>query len=319
MMLPNASGAVVTLFALQAFGRVPAMLNFSAGAPAMTVGAPGGEVRTVLTSRAFVAMAKLERAGRRHRRGVEFVWLEDVSAEIGPRAKLRGLWDRRRAHAAGAIAVRRCPGGHAVHQRIGGHAQRRGAQPSRHPRQHRPGRARRIDFGPADRVLNALPVFHAFGLTGGTLLPLLSGIARVPLSLAAALPHRAGADLRHRRDHPVRHRHVPRRLCAHGAHPYDFRTLRYVFAGAEKVRDETRRVYAEKFGVRILEGYGATETGAGARDQHADASTASARSAGCCRASTTQSSRSPASRKAAGWSCAARTSCWAICAPTRPA
>ena len=60
--------------------------------------------------------------------------------------------------------------------------------------------AARIDFGREDRLFNVLPVFHSFGLTGGMVLPLVSGVPTLSLSVAAALPHRAGIGLRRLRD-----------------------------------------------------------------------------------------------------------------------
>ena len=119
--------------------------------------------------------------------------------------------------------------------------------------------AARVDFSPADHLLNALPMFHSFGLTGGFLLPLLvrragcfSTRRRCITGSCPSWPTSIGATILFGTDTFLAG-------YARAANPYDFYALRYVFAGAEPVREETRRIWAERFGKRILEGYGVTE------------------------------------------------------------
>jgi acyl-[acyl-carrier-protein]-phospholipid O-acyltransferase/long-chain-fatty-acid--[acyl-carrier-protein] ligase len=259
VMLPNATGGVVTFFALQAFGRIPAMLNFSAGADAMLSACEAAEVTTVLSSREFVERGKLTQVVERMAERVRFVWLDDIKARIGLFAKLRGLIDARFA--------RRLPGarGDADSAAVllftsGSEGAPKGVVLShRNILANIAQVAAVVDFNQADRVFNAMPMFHSFGLTGGTLLPLLSGVRT--FFYPSPLHYRIVPELIYDTDSTI---------CfgtdtfltgwARFAHPYDFYAIRYIFAGAERLREETRRVYAETFGARVLEGYGATET-----------------------------------------------------------
>ncbi|MBN9000155.1 MAG: AMP-binding protein [Rhizobiales bacterium] len=116
-----------------------------------------------------------------------------------------------------------------------------------------------IDFSREDVVLNALPLFHAFGLTAGCLLPIYSGVRQ--MLYPSPLHYRIVPQIAYDVDATILFG-TDTFLAGYArtAHPYDFYSIRYVFAGAERLKAETRRVYAEKFGIRILEGYGTTET-----------------------------------------------------------
>ncbi|WP_442681179.1 acyl-[ACP]--phospholipid O-acyltransferase [Sphingomonas sp. ASY06-1R] len=260
VLLPNVSAVVASFFALQGIGRVPAMLNYTAGLANLKAACTAAEIRTIVTARAFVTQAKLgDVLSGLEGTGIRILYLEDISAGIGAIAKLRGLIASRwagRLHRRHGIL----PDAPAVILFTSGSE----GVPKGVVLTHRNllsnclQLSARIDFNSADTVLNALPVFHSFGLTGGTLLPILSGVKTLlypsPLHyrIVPALAYDADATILFGTDTFLSG-------YARMAHGYDFYALRYIFAGAERVRDETRKTYAEKFGLRILEGYGATE------------------------------------------------------------
>lgn len=259
-LLPNSVGAIIGFFALQANGQVPAMLNFSTGAGAVISACKTAEIKTVLTSRRFVRLAKLGDAMAEISRHVEVVYLEDIGRKIGPLDKIYALTasplarlihrGRNRTAQDPAIILftsgsEGAPKGVVLsHRNIMSNVYQLGAV---------------VDFNPSDIVFNALPVFHSFGLTAGMLLPVLSGIRTFlypsPLHyrIVPELVYDTNATILFGTDTFLTG-------YARMAHPYDFYSVRYVFAGAERVKAETRAVWAEKFGLRILEGYGATET-----------------------------------------------------------
>lgn len=255
VMLPNANGAAATILGVMTAGKAPAMLNFTAGAANILSACKAADVKHVLTSRAFVTQAKLGPVVEELEKHVKIVWLDDLRATIGLKDKILGYLRKARP------LVKRQPEDPAVILFTSGSegAPKGVVLTHRNILSNAAQAAARIDFHSGDKVFNILPVFHSFGLTAGTILPLVSG---VPIYFYPS---------------PLHYRVVPELIYvsnatiifgtdtflngyARTAHPYDFRSIRYIFSGAEPVKASTRETYMEKFGLRILEGYGVTET-----------------------------------------------------------
>ena len=259
VLLPNINAIPVVTLSLWAAGRIPAILNYSIGPTALLACARLAGLKHIITSKAFIERAKLDLALFTDA-GIGIIFLEDVRSRItsGHRllALLRQWWKPRLStlnyHASTTDTA-------VILFTSGSEGDPKGVELT-----HRNLLANIcqmlsvIDLMETDRFFNALPLFHSFGLTVGLLLPLTRGVF-VLLYVS-----------------PLHYRVVPSAFynlnCtiffgtntflngyARKAHPYDFRTLRYLFAGAEKVQEATAALWMRKFGVRILEGYGATE------------------------------------------------------------
>jgi acyl-[acyl-carrier-protein]-phospholipid O-acyltransferase / long-chain-fatty-acid--[acyl-carrier-protein] ligase len=260
VLLPNVQGLAVTIFGLSAFGRVPAMLNFTAGMKNLKAACDVGGLNTIITSRRFVDTAKLDDVVSAIGQGRRIIYLEDLRRTITSFDKIRGVFD---ALVASKIHARHAPKPDApgvVLFTSGTEGTPKGVVLSH---TNVVSNARQI-FSHAtgmlssnDVVMNPLPAFHSFGLTAGLIMPLLTGMKVV------LYPS------------PLHYKQVPRLIgetrCsvlfatdtflqgyARAADPGDLATVRFVVAGAERVKDDTRRMW-EPYGTLILEGYGCTE------------------------------------------------------------
>ncbi len=257
VLLPNVAGLPVTWFALQAYGHVPAMLNFTAGLGPVRSACETAQVRTIVTSKRFIEAMSFQTLIAELEKDFRVLYLEDVREAISPLAKVSGALRR----------VATLPGYHAApddeavvlftsgsegapkgvvlsHANILANIEQISAM---------------LTLLPEEVIFNALPTFHSFGLTAGLLWPVLKG-ARVFL-YPSPLHYQVIPEMAYQ---------VNARIMfgtdtfftgyARKAHPYDFYSIRAFVAGAERLRAETRQLYAERFGKPIYEGYGVTET-----------------------------------------------------------
>lgn len=260
IFLPNSIKTACVVLGLQLHGRIPAMLNYSTGSAGMFSACQTSKVKIVLTSRQFLELGHLTDEAEHLAQQVKLVYLEDLAANINVldkgmawlQAKTADYWYTHQHHNPDSPAVilftsgsEGVPKGVVLsHANILANLKQLEAC---------------ISFDSQDVVLNFLPMFHSFGFTVGTMLPILNGM-RVffyPTPLHFAIIPEMAYEL-----HATIMFGTNTFLAAYAkkAHPYDFFNMRYVIAGAEKLQETTRQVWAEKFGIRVLEGYGATET-----------------------------------------------------------
>ncbi len=256
VLMPNITNTLALIFGMSAFNRVPAMLNYTSGAAGMQNACIAANVKTIITSHKFIEAAELENVVA-NLRNLNVVYLEDLRAQFGmlDRAWLMGY----ALHYPRLAMETNSPEQPAVVLFTSGSE----GKPKGVVHSHKSILANVaqiksiIDFSPTDKFMMVLPVFHSFGFTG-TLLPILNGIK---INIFPS---------------PLQYKVIPELIYNKGctvffatstflgnyakfAHPHDFNKLRIVVAGAEKLNDEVRKIYSEKFGIHILEGYGTTE------------------------------------------------------------
>lgn len=258
LLLPNVSAMPVTMLALWSLGKVPAVMNFSTGLAGMLACAKLAGLKHVVTSRLFLGRARLN-ADDFTQAGLQLIYLEDVRASISTTQKIFALL-RYRLHlpksGCGLAA------GHTTAVIIftsGSEGVPKGVELTHG---NILANIRQIlavtDFTDRDRLFNCLPLFHSFGLSVGTLLPMVRGL--YVFLYPSPLHYRLVPALIYDRDCTIfASTNTFLNGYARKAHPYDFSSLRYLFAAAEKLQEATSLAWSQKYGVRILEGYGATE------------------------------------------------------------
>ena len=257
-LLPNSKGAAVTFWGMLAYGRVPTMLNAKAEKTDMLSYTQTASLKTIVTSRRFVQMAKLEEKIATLAEKTKIVYLEDLRPRIGLFAKIKALlhahdWLPRPKDAA--------KGGEpaCIIFTSGSEGPPKGVVLSSTNLLANAAQAHAITpLQPSDKVFNCMPIFHSFGLAGGMILPTLKGIPSFQYP------------------NPLDGKNIPKmvyfydttimfgtdtflNLYARNATDKDFNSLRMVFAGAERLQDETYDMYVDRFNVRVNNAYGLSE------------------------------------------------------------
>ena len=257
LLFPASVGGALANLAVSIAGKAAVNLNFTAGTDALEQARQRCGIKTILTSRQFLARTKLAKVEG-------MIDLEELLSDLKPKDKTRATAlafilparllmrlygrDTLRADALAAVIFS-----------SGSTGSPKGAMLSHdNVLSNIESFAQLFRVSPEDRMLGVLPFFHSFGFTGTLWFPLITGFGAVyhsnPLDGKTigelAEKHRATILISTPTFYAAYLRRIPRE---------QFASLRYAVTGAEKLREPIAREFQEKYGLDLLEGYGATE------------------------------------------------------------
>jgi len=256
LLLPASVGGALANIGLSMAGKVPVNLNFTAGRDAMAIAIERCGIRTILTSKRFLAKAGLEQMDG-------MIFLEDVLVQFSGAARLGML--------AASLLLPAWALNRLFAERVEGDAlstvifsSGSTGIPKGVMLTHRNILANVDSIGQVyqlaehDVLVGVLPFFHSFGFTGTIWFPMLSGFGVVyhpnPMD-AKAIGELAG---RYKATLIIS---TPTFCSSYvrKCEPEQFKHLRYAIVGAERLREPIAAAFKAKFGIDLLEGYGCTE------------------------------------------------------------
>lgn len=268
LLLPTSAAGIASNMAALLVGKTVVNLNYTANINALISAIDKAEIRNIYSSRRF--MQKLQERGvdlSELQNHATIHYLEDWKNQISSLTKLKVLLASLLLPArliytlfGNKVSAQQTA---AILFSSGSEGAPKGVELSHiNLRANIAQVAHVLDNQMDDRVLSSLPLFHAFGLTATSLMPLIQGLPAIchpdptdSLTIAKAIT-KYNATIYCGTSTFLR-------LFArnHRIDPLLLAPLRLVVAGAEKLRPEVRESFQTKFLKPIIEGYGATETG----------------------------------------------------------